>query len=197
MTSGPPIANPAPDPGGGRLFVAVPLAAELRRQLAGSVRTALGDAGLPGRVATPDNWHVTLRFLGDTDAAAAARLAAALAEAPLGRAFRITFDRLGAFPKPGRGRVIWLGVGAGADELAELAAGVERAVRHAGLPAADKPFQAHLTLARLDPPQDLSALVAGARPEPVPVAVDEVVLFRSHLGRGPARHEPLAVRRLQ
>jgi 2'-5' RNA ligase len=181
----------------GRLFVAVPLSDALRDQLRQALRDASAGRPLPGRIVRPENWHLTLRFLGDTEAAAAARLLGALATAPLGVPIAASFDSLGAFPRPDRARVLWLGVGQGATELTALADVVNAAVLEAGCPVDDKPFRAHLTLARLDPPGDVRSLLDTTPFSPTGTMFDEIRVLRSHLGRGPAQYETLRAFRLQ
>jgi 2'-5' RNA ligase len=182
----------SPEPASaGRLFLAVPLGPAVRSAVGRYLESATGGGALPGRPVRPEGWHLTLRFLGDTPAEVASRLRAGLLAADLGPAFSLRLSGLGAFPSPSRARVLWLGVedGPGADALAALAERVEAVVESAGLPADDRPFRGHLTLSRLVPPEDVRPLVAEAGVAALAVAVEAVVLYRSHLGRGPARYE--------
>lgn len=176
------------DGGAGRLFLAVGLAEEARRELDAYLRSAVGGRGLPGRPVRHENWHLTLRFLGDTGGEEAARLRAELRRAELGSSFRMCFGALGAFPSARRASVLWVGVDEGAAELTALAATVEEASVRAGRAAEPRPFRAHLTLSRIRPPVDVSALV-GVAPAGVAMEVDAVALYRSHLGGGPPRYE--------
>lgn len=175
-------------PDAGRLFLAVPLAEDLRRDLAAALR---GHGPLPGRPVPPESWHLTLRFLGDTAWDALERVGEEVGRAPPGPPFGIRFGGYGAFPRASRASVLWLGVGEGAAALAALAESVEAAVARAGFPAERRPFRPHLTLSRLRPPEDATAALARLPPFPAAMPVAEVVLFRSHLGGGPARYEPL------
>jgi RNA 2',3'-cyclic 3'-phosphodiesterase len=119
-----------------RLFVAVWPPSEVLDLLAGLPR-----AEQPGvRWTTPDQWHVTLRFLGAADPD---EVSAALR--PLG-------DRLAPVdvvmgPRVGRlGRGVLVLPVAGLDAVA---AAVVDATRHLGQPPEPRPFLGHLTLARL------------------------------------------------
>ncbi|MDQ6857375.1 MAG: RNA 2',3'-cyclic phosphodiesterase [Chloroflexota bacterium] len=129
-----------------RLFIAVPLPRELTDRAAALLPPAL-PALKPVR---PELMHITLAFLGWTaddrlpDVVAAARAATARH-----RGFDLTMAGAGRFPASGRPRVVWLGIGAGAEPLAALAAEVARALRAAQLTFEDRPFAPHLTLARL------------------------------------------------
>lgn len=175
-----------------RLFLAVPLTDAARVEIQDGLRSVLAGSDLPGRAVHPDNWHLTLRFLGDTEEEHRIRLVEELPGVDLGPGFMLEFGGLGAFPRPDRARVLWLGVEHGAAELSRLAATVEQAVRRGGYPAEEKPFRAHLTLSRIQPPRSVAALVAGGARLDVRMPVDRVVLFRSHLGRGRPRYEEVA-----
>ena len=177
-------------PTAGRLFVAVPLGAPTRRAVAAYLARAFGPS-VPGRAVLPDAWHLTLRFLGETPAEAAARLRARLAAADLGRAFDLSIEGPGAFPSPARARVLWLGVGRGAGPLATLAAAVEAAALAAGFAPETRPFEGHLTVSRLKVGADLRAEMAAAPPFSRRERVSGIVLLQSHLGAGPPRYVPL------
>ena len=171
-----------------RLFVGVPLADALRDAL----ERHLAAAGrLPGRAVPPANWHLTLRFLGATDAARHRRVMDELARADAPPPFDLTLSTLGAFPRGGRAKVLWIGVGEGADALRALAGSVEAAAVRAGFAPEPKPFSPHLTLSRIDPPADVRPLLDGAPPFGGRMRVDEFILFRSHLGHGHPRYEPI------
>jgi len=193
-----------------RLFVAVPLPEAARDTIAGAVdrvrrrleaadRAAFEAGGEPGgrvRWVRLDGLHVTLRFLGG---AAEERLeelrdvvdVAAAAATP----FEVALDGAGAFPVPGRPRTLWLGIVEGGEGLAGLAAGVEDALVAFGWPREERPFRPHLTVARTDGvhagPLAARELAAAARGLAVRFTADRLVLYRSHLGGGPARYEPL------
>jgi 2'-5' RNA ligase len=94
-----------------------------------------------------DSLHITLRFLG--------HLERAVLDQVIENARRVRFEpfslRLahqGTFGSGRRIRVVWLGVEAGEPPLRQLAADVEKACAAAGLPPDERPFRAHVTLAR-------------------------------------------------
>ena len=105
----------------GRIFVAAPLADDVRQTISQHLDRSLHGRALPGRVVAQANWHLTLRFLGDTSAARLRALLDRLASTDLGQACSLAFTSLGAFPRPDRARVLWLGTGDGAPQLAALA----------------------------------------------------------------------------
>lgn len=174
-----------------RLFLALPLPDGAQRDLQRHLAAALAGEPLPGRAVVPQNWHFTLRFLGETSEAAQARLVTMLDGAALGGAFAVGLGAPGAFPRAARAAVLWVGAEQGAAPLAALAARVEEAVRQAGFPPEARPFAAHLTLSRLQPPRDLRALLQRLPPADVRFPAEHVVLFRSHLGGGSPRYQAL------
>jgi 2'-5' RNA ligase len=174
-----------------RCFWAVPLPEALRRSLAAAVDEMridpAADAGW--RWSDPAGWHLTLAFLGGVPADAVPPLLASVGAAIRGEAsFTVTTGDLGGFPSGRRARVLWYGIGDPERRLRSLAARVSAA---AGLPDAG-PFRPHVTLARSRDRYGAQwpAAPDGGMPDGS-VDVDRVTLFRSHLGRGPARYEAL------
>jgi 2'-5' RNA ligase len=170
-----------------RLFLAVPLDSQVKAMLA----QHLAQQVLPGRAVPPDNWHLTVRFLGDLDLVTQERLTAELDQSDLGSSFEIVLGEMGAFPRPAKATVLWLAVDRGVDRLIKLNEVVEEAVEAIGLPPEDRPYAAHLTVSRIRPEHDARNLIKAYGPMPFRWLADELVLYRSHLGRGGAVYEPL------
>ncbi len=172
-----------------RLFLAVRLPDDTRHALAAHLGAATGGKPLPGRPVRPENWHLTLRFLGTVDEVGAEVLAARVDEAELGGPFRIGFGGIGAFPRPARATVLWLGVASGAEPLVDLAAAVEAACVGAGFAAEERPFHPHVTLSRIRPHQDVRPVIGAVPSFAGHVDVGDVTLYQSRLGRGGARYQ--------
>jgi len=94
----------------------------------------------------PENYHLTLRFLGDIDGATARDFANALDEVQA-EPVEITIDALGSFGGD-RPRTLFARVKP-SRELAELQNEHERLARIVGLPPEARKFTPHVTLARL------------------------------------------------
>lgn len=174
-----------------RLFVALPIAEDLRAAVAEAVERWRDRPDLAGlRWTDPAGWHVTLHFLGVTEPAAVPRILAALDEVAAGHApTRLATGALGGFPSAGRARVAWYGVSDPAGSLRRLAGDVRSVL------AADDAtrFRPHVTLARArGEPVDLRGWMADADVPSGQVSVDRMLLMRSHLGGGPARYETIA-----
>lgn len=179
-----------------RTFVAVRLPAPVRAAL-GDLGAHIRADGLRGRWVPPDNIHLTLAFLGDTEPAAVARIGAALNEAAAGsRPFDLAAAGLGVFPGLRRARVLWVGLQGEREALAALTAAVGRTLAPLGFAPPRQGTVGHLTLARAREVFDPDALAAalqrhGGFTGPS-FRVHRIVLYRSQLGAGPARYSPLA-----
>jgi RNA 2',3'-cyclic 3'-phosphodiesterase len=174
-----------------RIFVAVDLPPEARHLLAARLDDLLGGRAVPGKPVPPENWHVTLRFVGWADDPDVDRFTAGLAEARWGSGFRLRLGGLGAFPRPRRATVLWAGFDRGAERLDQLAAVAEETAHEAGFAPEDRPFHAHLTLSRIRPDQDVTPLVEGVPALGVGFEVRWITLFESVLGRGGPRYHEL------
>lgn len=186
-------------PGTIRLFYAVPVPAEARArvgELIERVQRSVGDGTARIRWVRVDGLHLTLRFLGSTPAARRPALEdAADSVARAAAPFEVGLSGGGAFPSLARPRSLWVGVADGADRLAALADALTRKAIADGQPLETRPFAAHLTIGRTDGvrlgPAAARALADAASALDVRFVADRVILFRSHLGRGPAQYEPL------
>jgi len=124
-----------------RLFVGIALPEDIRFQL------SLLCSGLPNvRWVPPENFHITLRFIGEVDGGVMQDIDASLAgvRAPQ---FSLGLGGVGHFGNGGNVRVIWAGVEK-SPALRHLRDKVESAVVRAGLPPEGQKFNPHVTLAR-------------------------------------------------
>lgn len=112
----------------------------------------------------PENFHVTIRFLGQVAEGRIPDIAAALSLA-LGDVphFEIGVRGVGAFPSPRRANVIWADIDDPGAGLAALSRVVDTAVVGLGIPEAEgRPFRAHVTLGRSKAGLDARAALASA-----------------------------------
>jgi 2'-5' RNA ligase len=124
-----------------RLFTGIEIPAEIGLQLS-SYR-----GGLPGaRWIDPENYHITLRFMGDIDERTAGDIFSILGDTRRRDPFTVTIDGLDTFGGE-RPRVVFARAGNG--DLTDLQQEQERLVRRVGLPPERRKFTPHVTLARL------------------------------------------------
>jgi RNA 2',3'-cyclic 3'-phosphodiesterase len=99
----------------------------------------------------PENLHVTLKFLGETESAKLGPLQNVLSGIRSTEPVNLDFRGLGFFPHEKRPRVFWAGMEA-STSLKVLAADIDHAVHRLGFPLEERPFTPHLTLSRFQPP---------------------------------------------
>ena len=177
-----------------RAFLAIPVtspALEAGTRLLDQLGAALPEV----RWVRPEGLHLTLHFWPDLHEDRVPRLLDA-ARASLQRAapFEIGLGGLGAFPRNGDERVLWVGMRSGEPPTVALQDDVEQALDAAGFPREERAFHPHVTLGR--PRQRLDgdarrrwrSFSTAALP---PCAAREVTLYRSHPGPGGSRYEVL------
>ena len=162
-----------------RLFSAIEIPLRIAERLT-FLRFGLSGA----RWIDPENYHVTLRFIGDVDGATARDFTATLGEI-VARPFELRLNGLGSFGgwKP---RAIFAEV-APSEPLDILQRANERAAREAGLPPEGRNFKPHVTLARLrgaraDAVAAYLERQGGIVPEPF--TVSRFVLYSSRASKG-------------
>ena len=199
------MSTAQPDPGGApadrplRLFVAIALP-ESWHAILRQTQNRLRDAGLRLRFVRPENAHLTLKFLGEVEAARLPALTAALAAVPeRHRPFALALGDPGSFGPGRRPRVLWVGLRGDLDALSSLHAAVEAALAPLRFARDTGPFRAHITLARTpenlpttDAARIAPALAALGRLRSEPLAVREFALMQSDLGAGGPRYTALA-----
>ena len=174
-----------------RAFIAIEIPKEIKKQIASQTARLRQIVGRSVRWVSPENIHLTLKFLGDISSTNIDLLSQALnTEAGQYPPFEIDVTGLGAFPNLRRPRVIWLGLNAPAD-LARLQHNLETATARLGYASDDKPFSPHLTIGRTrerlaaDEVQALSGALENVRVGLLgKFAVENVHLFRSELKPG-------------
>lgn len=147
-----------------RTFVAVEIADAVRAELERLQKRLRRLNGHVGWVA-PANLHITLAFLGDTPRTELPLLQDAL-DAAVSRAsaFPFAVTGTGFFGSPRAPKVVWCGVGDGADALMALQRTVAARLGAAVAHREDKPFHAHVTLGRVRSKRGAAELLAGLEP---------------------------------
>lgn len=166
-----------------RLFTGLEIPADAAFSL------SLKRGGLTGaRWIDPENYHITLRFIGDVDNGMADEIADNLDYLSQSLRFPVRLTHLGTFggDKP---RALYAGVEP-SEALTRLQAAHERMLQRSGMPAEGRKFVPHVTLARLrgTSAADVARFIAEAgRFEPISFPVPRFVLYssRDSVGGGP------------
>jgi len=183
-----------------RLFIAIAVPPAVRQEIA-RAQGRLRRLSPPGAVrwTRPDQFHVTLKFLGDVPAGQVPALETSLA--PVCAAFPalpLSARGIGFFPNARQPRVIWAAASDGPGRLPELHRQIAAALRWLAPAEPPEKFTAHITLGRFKPGRHaaipkLLELTAALRDQPFgdwPARAVELV--RSELTSTGAEHFPLA-----
>jgi len=172
-----------------RLFIAVDLPAALKTAFSGFS----GELPL-ARWVSPEELHLTLRFIGEVDQGTLSAISSALSRIRFAP-FPLTLGGVGHFPPGQRPRVLWVGL-APCPALMQLQMELELALLEIGIPAEGRRFSPHLTLARLKEtlPAAVSAFEIRHRDLACPpFEVGEFILYSSLLTAKGAIHSKEAV----
>ena len=144
----------------------------------------------------PEKIHITLKFLGDVEVSRIEELSRAAGRAAAHiEPFDLTIAGPGTFPPHGPPRVLWLGIDDASAQLSNLHRSLEDECAAAGFQRDLRPFKPHLTVARIRTPHGARELAAAHREaqfEPQTFTASELVVMRSELGPGGARHTRVA-----
>ncbi len=135
-----------------RLFVALDIDADIRQRIT-EFRSQMRSLAPDVRWVSPQTFHITLQFLGETKELDEIQHAM---QTVRGAAIDLSFRNAGFFPSPKAPRVFWVGIEADL-RLQELVNAIGQAVQPLGFERDAGPFKPHLTLAR----------AGSGRPRPV------------------------------
>lgn len=171
-----------------RLFIAIPLAPEVIDVLE-RLSLSLRSPGDNLRWSSPETWHITLQFLGDTSVETYGCIIPPLA-AIRSPGISVSLERTGFFDRAG---VFFAGVNV-SPELRQLQSQVVAATSGCGIIADDRPYHPHVTLARAkgdDRARALRKLKSRIKPDAEfpPFTASEFLLYEAFLGPGGSRYE--------
>ena len=172
-----------------RTFIAIELDSSLRQALS-KAQNELKTSGADAKWVRPENIHLTLKFLGPTPTDKIETICQLLQDtANQFAVFEIRLSNIGAFPKIESPRVIWIDINEGKETLKALFKEIEAKLSPLGFPPEDRPFQTHITLARIRSPLNRINLVDKLKGIPTPALnqrVDKITFFKSTLSpKGP------------
>jgi RNA 2',3'-cyclic 3'-phosphodiesterase len=173
-----------------RAFIAIELPEDVRSFL-GEAQKVLKTYGFRVKWVRPQNIHLTLKFLGNTDTADTDTIVEAMALAVKDyAAVPLAAKGIGVFPDIRRPRVIWAGMNGQIEILKDLQQTLDSHLAGLGFPGETRRFKAHLTLGRVRG-KIASALLIEAIDrlkgfESESFEVSQIILFKSELRPGGA-----------
>lgn len=149
------------------------------------------------RLVPPENVHITLKFLGDTDEQQVGSIIAAVKDQIINwHSFPVTVGGTGTFPNPRQPRIIFLDIKDGLEKLREISNIIENCMERFGYKQEKRAFTPHLTIGRVkDDRQAINAVESLLRYqyEPVPFNATQIVFFESTLTPQGAIYTPLEI----
>ena len=141
-----------------------------------------------------DNYHITLRFLGDIDPSIVGELKEfCISMVSTMPAFQCVLDRVGAFPSIERARVVWLG-GQAPDEFRALSRSLSAGLLDLGFSRSRPDALVHVTLVRVKghPDPALPTIISRLHPiPPLTAPIDRMTLMESTLTPRGAIYAPV------
>ena len=178
-----------------RTFIAIELNETIKEEL-GAIQAELQKACADVKWVAPENIHLTLKFLGETDEKRLPDIGSALKKAVEGSApFLLRPSGIGAFLDLQYPRIIWAGIDKGADEAARLNAAIESSFEMIGFEREKRDFHAHITIGRVvcgKHPRRLKTSIENIKYRPeIPLKVNKIALFQSRLTQAGAAYSHL------
>ena len=170
-----------------RLFIAVPLSIDLRRQFQNLIFD-LRVKGADVKWVSESNFHITLKFLGDTQKSKIDEVSSILSKTILEhKSQRIHFQGIGTFPSMKRPKIFWIGLSYGYEYLKEIASSIEDAFATIGFEREKHDFKSHVTIGRMRTTTGIAGLMNYVESiknfDGGDMNVKEIHLMRSELKR--------------
>jgi 2'-5' RNA ligase len=173
-------------------------------ELPHAVRTELYEIAQPLRTADvrvswvrPENFHITVKFLGEVEPPTGEALTALGAQiAPKFPKSEIAFDTVGAFPTIQRPRVLWIGSRQPPQAIFDLQAYIERELTKMGFEA-ERHFAPHVTVGRVKDEHparvgQFAHIIARIKPFVCRAPITHLTLMESQLSPSGAIYTPVA-----
>jgi len=179
-----------------RLFVAVHLSPDASASL-GAWADKLKPQASFRKWVHPQDYHITVQFLGDTPRERIPELTEGLSAAAAEHApFTLGVHEAGVFGASVSPRILWAGIRGDVDALAKLQRSVVSRMETYGFVPEDRPYRPHITIARkFQGDEKFSMDIIGSPPVNIQWDVHELVLFRTNLHATPM-YEIVGVARL-
>ena len=145
----------------------------------------------------PQGQHLTLKFFGDISKEDITSISAAVQKRVVAeQKLNMKIEKLGVFPDAKRPRVLWCGIAGDVEKLINLQKKLDGDFAAIGFPAEDRSFKAHLTLARIKDPRDITGMSEALKKydsfKAGEFIADKLFLFQSKLSPHGAVYTKLA-----
>jgi 2'-5' RNA ligase len=183
-----------------RTFIAIDIPPTIKMALS-AMQVELRRAASDVSWTKPENFHLTLRFLGEVAEKQLPELKRICDETAAAiRPFRLTLNGAGVFPNFRQPRVLWAGLSGEIEAAIKLQALLEAGLVTLSFQPQDFPFKPHLTIGRVKSSKNARQVAALAEIYSLPelsFEVREIVLMKSEFHAAGAHYTVLAKSKLQ
>lgn len=131
-----------------RLFIAIDFEIGVKEKMK-SLQKEIREHSVKGRWKSIDNFHLTLKFLGEVSPNNIKEIDNCLNHvAKKGNPFVLNIDKLGMFNGKDSIRVLWLGINRQLKELNNLVLNIEEGLNTIGFSKEQRPYSPHITIAQ-------------------------------------------------
>lgn len=178
-----------------RVFIAIELPVEIKTELA-TLQNELRQARADVSWTKPENFHLTLKFLGEVAEPQIADITNACGDAAASvSAFSLRLQNTGVFPNLKQPKVLWVGLTGEDNALQQLHRQVEEHLQALGFAKEARAFKPHLTLGRVKSLTNIAAATAKLLMYPLPEVsfqAHELIVMQSQLHSAGSIYTPLA-----
>lgn len=177
-----------------RVFIAIELPNEVKAALT-ALQNELRQTRADVAWTKADNFHLTLKFLGEVETDLISNITNACREAAANASvFSLQVKSTGVFPNVKQPKVLWAGLGGELDKLQALHRQLDANLHALGFAKETRAFNPHLTLGRVKSLKNVAAVTAKllmADLPALPFSVSELVVMQSQLHSAGSIYTPL------
>jgi len=168
-----------------RAFLAFPISGVLKERIK-YILDDLQETNADVKWVTPQNIHLTLKFLGELEENAIANVSSMLRERCRGF-FPITshLNEIGAFPDLRHPKIVWAALDDSSKEICAIVENLEGELAKLGIAQDEHPFKPHITLGRVRSSANLKNLIQAIQQitfeDSTEQIFDIIILYKSTL----------------
>jgi 2'-5' RNA ligase len=141
-----------------RVFVAIEINSEIKNELSGYLNKLKG-TGADVKWVSPENIHLTLKFIGYIEKEALINMNKVISDALSSiEPFSISIGNIGAFPSLNKPRVVFVGVQERGNNLLKIYERLDKGVEPLGIKKESRKYVEHITLGRVKSQKNISKL---------------------------------------
>ncbi len=162
-----------------RLFIGIPLEEKILNEINNLCYRFKDISKI--KIVDKKNFHITLKFLGETDKKNIPAIMNAMEKAFKNEeSFFITTNKISAFPSEKKAKVIWFNIDKNFEKIKEIFDKLEKNLVEINYPPEQKEYIPHITVARINKSKDISDKVINLNFE-FKSKITEIVLYQSVL----------------